>query len=432
MNPTILGFDTIAFWIVITGILVSVSGALLGNFLVLRRMSLLGDAISHAVLPGLAISFVIMKSRDPIFMLVGALVAGLVTVLLTEMIRKYAKVAEDSAMGVVFTSMFALGVVIISRVASQVDLDPGCVLYGILESAPIDTFSVAGFEMPRIVATMGMMTLAILLFITVFWKELKIVSFDPALATTLGINATVIHYLLMGMVAAFTVSAFEAVGSILVVAMLVVPAATAYLLTDRLWKMVIISAVVGILTALLGRWSAMELETSVAGMMAVSAGVLFTAAVFFSPSHGYLARILFQVRMGLRIVREDILGMLYRWREMSPENPMEILHAKKALGGGLVPWIAITQLRLQGKVNFSAGTVDLSDVGMQTGDKLIAGHRLWESYLNRHFNLPADHLHEPAHRMEHFIGPKMLDEIAKEVDYPDTDPHGRPIRHGNP
>ena len=425
---TVLGFDAIAFWIVATGVLVNVSGALLGNYLVLRKMSMLGDAISHAVLPGLAISFVVMQSRAPFPMLIGALIAGMVTVLLTELIRKYAKVAEDSAMGVVFTSLFALGVVIIARVASQVDLDPGCVLYGILESAAIDTVPLFGLEVPRITLTMGVTTAAIIAFVVVFWKELKIVSFDPALATTLGINASLVHYLLMGMVAAFTVAAFEAVGSILVVAMLVVPSATAYMLSDRLWRMALLAPAAGILAAFFGRWGALHWATSVAGMMAVAAGALFALAVLFGPRYGYLARLTYRTRVGLRIVREDMLAMLYRVNEISPGTAMPPEKIVAAVGGGLLARIALVQLRLQNKAAPSGEGLVLSPAGQLDGGTVVQGHRLWESYLAKHFALAEDHLHAPAHRMEHFLPAELTEQIAASMDHPKHDPHGRPIR----
>ena len=428
---TVLGFDAIAFWIVATGVLVSVSGALLGNFLVLRKMSLMGDAISRAVLPGMALSFVITQSRAPYAMMIGALLAGLVTVVLTELIRKYAAVAEDSAMGVVFTSMFAVGVVMIALVASQVDLDPGCVLYGILESAALDTVMIGNLDIPRVTLTMGGTLFFILVFVVVFWKELKIVSFDPHLATTLGINANVIHYLLMAMVAIYTVAAFEAVGSILVVAMLIVPSAAAYLLTDRMVRMVLFSVGIGVLTAFFGRWGALVYETPVAGMMAVVAGGFFLLAVLFAPRHGYLARLVFQARVGLRIVREDLAGMLFRWHELSPDDPMEIGEAVDAVGGGVLPRVALAQLQRQGKVLRRNGGVELSQRGLAEGMGIVRGHRLWESFLDRHFLLPKDHLHEPAHRIEHFLDERLKQGIASDMDHPKTDPHGKPIDSGD-
>ncbi len=424
---TIFGMEAIGFWIIVTGALVGVSGALLGNYLVLRRMSLIGDAISHAVLPGLAIAFAVSGSRHPLPMLLGAAAAGLLTVVLTDLICRFARVNEDAAIGVVFTGMFALGVVLISKVASQVDLDAGCVLYGILESVPLDTTPVLGLEIPVVTLNLGALALLVTGFVTLFWKELKLVSFDPGLATAIGIHAGLVHYLLMFMVAAFTVVAFEAVGSILVVAMLVVPSATAYLLSDRLKWMAILSVIAGILSAVLGRQLANHYETSVAGMMAVAAGGQLVLAVLFSPRYGYLARRVFRLRMALRITREDILALLYRLHERAPERPTPMTQVWEALGTGALPRTALFLSRRLGQVQRSGAELHLTPAGMAAGSKLIQKHRLWESWLSKHTTLADDHLHAPAHRMEHFIDQGLLDKVAADAEHPALDPHGKPI-----
>lgn len=423
----VFGMDFIGFWIVITGALVGISGALLGNYLVLRKMALIGDAISHAVLPGLAIAFAVSQSRHPLPMLAGAVAAGLLTVVLTDIIHRFARVNEDAAIGVVFTAMFALGVVLISRFASQVDLDAGCVLYGILESVPLDTTIVLGVEIPLVTLNLACLTLVILLFVTLLWKELKLVSFDPALATSLGLHAHIVHYLLMFLVAAFTVVAFEAVGSILVVAMLVVPSATAYLLTDRLKWMAILSSIVGVLSAAMGRELANIYETSVAGMMAVSAGALFVLAVFFSPRYGYLSRRLARLKMAFRIASEDILALLYRVQERTPQRGMPRIKIQSALGKGVVPAIALFLATRVGNIIKNETGFILTAKGSAKGATLVQKHRLWESWLAKHTILAEDHLHGSAHRVEHFIDEQLMDRVFKEADNPQVDPHGKPI-----
>ncbi|MCA9021171.1 MAG: metal ABC transporter permease, partial [Planctomycetaceae bacterium] len=169
-------------WIIVAGILCSVATALLGNFLVLRKMSMLGDAITHAILPGLAAAFFISESRSSLPMFVGAVIAGILTALFTEWIRGFGKVDEGASMGVVFTSLFALGLVMIVQAADHVDLDPGCVLYGAIELTPLDTVLINGWEIPRVVVVLSIVLLINLLFVVCFLKELKLSSFDPALA----------------------------------------------------------------------------------------------------------------------------------------------------------------------------------------------------------------------------------------------------------
>ena len=310
-------------WIVVAGVLSAVSCALLGNFLVLRRLSMMGDAISHAVLPGLAVAFLITNSRGSVPMFIGAAAVGVLTAVLTQWIHSFGRVETSASMGVVFTVLFAIGLMLIVRAADHVDLDPGCVLYGAIELTPLDMIDFASFEAPRAMVTLASMLIVDLLFVVFFYKELKISSFDPQLATTLGINAQLMHYLLMMLVAATSVAAFESVGSILVIAMLIVPAAAAHLLTDRLNVMIILSAVIAIACAVLGHAAAITVpswfgyrDTSTAGMMAVVAGLIFGLVGVAAPRHGVLSKMIRRTLLSIRIVQEDVLGFLYRLEEL--------------------------------------------------------------------------------------------------------------------
>ncbi len=277
-------------WIVVAGVLCAGACALVGCFLVLRRMSMMGDAISHAVLPGLAVAFLLTGSRASLPMFLGAAVAGVLTAMFTEWIRGAGKVDEGASMGVVFTALFALGLLLVVQAADHVDLDPGCVLYGAIELTPLDTVQLGGHDIPRVVLTLGAAFVLNLTCVLLLYKELKISSFDPALATTLGINARLMHYLLMTLVAITAVAAFESVGNILVVAMLIVPAATAHLLTDRLSVMIGLAMLFGALSAVLGHLGAIAVpaafgyeSTNTAGMMALTSGLLFALAVVLGP-----------------------------------------------------------------------------------------------------------------------------------------------------
>ncbi len=295
-----LHWTSLDTWITATGVLAAVACALPGCFLVLRRMSMMGDAISHAVLPGLAAAFLVTGSRASLPMFIGAVVCGIVTALGTEWVRRRGRVDHGAAMGVVFTSLFALGLVLIVRGADKVDLDPGCVLYGAIELTPLHTIAVAGLELPRAFVQLGVVALLNLAVIALFYKELKITSFDPEHADALGISSARMHELLMVLTAVTAVAAFESVGSILVVAMLIVPAATAHLLTDRLAGMLAAAAVIAALAAGGGHLAAITLpqligydDTNTAGMMAVVAGALLVGAIVFGPRRGL-------VRMALR------------------------------------------------------------------------------------------------------------------------------------
>ncbi|HUG13106.1 MAG TPA: metal ABC transporter permease [Opitutaceae bacterium] len=281
-------------WILLMGFLVTAACGLVGNYLILRRMALMGDAVSHSVLPGLVIAFLLTQSRGTLAMFAGALAAGAATTLLVEAIHRRSRVKQDSAIGITFTTLFAIGVVLISVYAQQVDLDAECVLYGEIAFVPLEPFAtIGGVEVaPPSVLRMGGVLLAVVALVIVFYKELLVSSFDPGLAASLGINPTVMHYSLMAMLSIVIVSAFEAVGAILVVAMLILPGATAFLLTHRLWKAMVLSVAHAAVSALLGIHLAVWLDCSVAAAMVVMGSVLFGLAWVFAPEGGLIARAL--------------------------------------------------------------------------------------------------------------------------------------------
>jgi manganese/zinc/iron transport system permease protein len=283
-----------AAWVMLTGSLVGISCGVIGCFLIIRKMAMLGDAISHSVLLGIVSAFLISNSFDSIAMLVGATIAGILTAFLVQLFHQ-SGVQSDAAIGVVFTSLFAFGVILVSVFAKKVHLDLEHVLYGEIAYVPWDTIVIWGAELgPKAVWLIGGVLFFSLTVIGMIYKEIKICSFDSQLAVAVGIPVMFIHYVLMGLVSLTTVASFESVGAILVVAMLIVPGATAYLLTDRLSVMLGISALVGVLSSVLGYGLATLLDASIAGAMATVAGILFALAFLFSPTHGLLFKRLAQ------------------------------------------------------------------------------------------------------------------------------------------
>lgn len=280
------------FYIILTASLVSTSCALLGCYLVLRKMAMVGDAISHAVLPGIVIAFLLSGSRDSVTMLLGAGIIGILTTFLIEFFHKKARLQTDASIGVTFTWLFAMGVVLISVFAGKVDLDQDCVLYGEIAYVPLDLVIGADGLIwgPKAMYVMGAVLIFLILFITVGYKELYLTTFDPAYASAIGVSTALWHYLLMGAVSATTVASFESVGAILVVALLIGPAATAYLLTDNFRYMLLLASLVGILTSITGYYLAAWLDGSIAGAIASMCGVLFFVAFIFSPRHGLFFR----------------------------------------------------------------------------------------------------------------------------------------------
>jgi len=425
----------------------SVACGLMGNFLVLRRLSLMGDAIAHAVLPGIVLAFLVMmalgrpdQARHPLVMTLGAAASGVVTVLLVETIRRLGRVETGAAMGVAFSIMFALGVLMLEQAAAhQTDLDAECVLYGQLETIfwfpPRQTADLLTFgalsQAPRQVWTLALAAGGVILLVTLFYKELRIAAFDPALATTLGFSARLLHYAQMTVVAVAAVAAFEAVGSILVIALIICPAACARLLTDRLLSQLLVSVAVAVGASVAGYtlgahaplWLGAEHSLNAAGSVAVTLGAALTLAIIAAPRHGVVARRLRLFRLAVEVAREDALGLLHRAEEQGLGGlPRVALLA--TLDAGLAGRLGLRGAVRRGLVSIRNGECRLTDAGRDAARSLVRRHRLWETYLVEHGARP-DHVHGPAERLEHARG--AGDRAIEPTIDADHDPHGRPI-----
>ena len=277
--------------IIILACLVAVTCALPGVFLVLRKVSLMSDAISHAILLGIVGAFFITKNLNSPLLVVGATLTGILTVSLTELVINTRKLKEDAAIGLVFPVLFSLGVILINLYATNVHIDTDCVLLGEIAFAPFNRMTISGQDWgPVGFWTTGGALLLNALFIGIFYKELKIATFDAGLAAALGFIPGLLHYALMTIVSVTCVASFETVGSILVVALMIAPPAAAYLLTNSLSRMLSLSALIGVASAISGYFFAYHFDTSIAGAMATMSGVIFLGVWLFAPERGLLAR----------------------------------------------------------------------------------------------------------------------------------------------
>ncbi len=271
------------FWIILTGALVAINCGLLGAFLILRKMAMVGDAISHAVLPGIVIAYLVADSRNAVIMLIGAAGFGLLTTFLIEWFYKRARIQADASIGITFTWLFAIGVILVSAFTGNVDLDQECVLYGDIAYVPFDLLfwnDQAYGPTPTWLLSGNLLLILAALFIG--YRGFFITSFDPAFASGLGVRTGAWHYALMGAVSLTVVLSFNVVGAILVVAFLVVPPAAAYLLSKKLTSMLWLSAGFGILSAVLGFYLAVWWQASISGSMAVAAGIIFILVFILS------------------------------------------------------------------------------------------------------------------------------------------------------
>jgi manganese/zinc/iron transport system permease protein len=291
--------------IILTAGLVATATGLLGPFLVLRRVALMSDAVSHAVLPGIVVVWLVLHTRAPLAVILGAGVFAVVCVLAIDALRATRLVASDAAIALVFPALFALGVLGITRFASGIHLDLDSTIYGEIAFAPFDTVVLGGFEVARSIVLLSAVALVNLALVVLLWKEYKATTFDPEFSRTIGISPRLLSRLLLIAVAVTAVTAFESVGAILVVTMLIVPAAAAHLLTDRLWAMVVLAVAIGWLSAAAGHATALRFDASIAGAMGLVAAACFAAALVASPRYGLVARAV-QRRSRRRAVRRAL------------------------------------------------------------------------------------------------------------------------------
>lgn len=270
--------------------LVAIACAIPGTFLVLRKMAMISDAISHSILPGIVIGFFITQDLNSPMLILLAALTGVLTVVLVEKIQQTKLVKEDTAIGLVFPALFSIGVIMIAKYANDVHLDIDAVLLGELAFTPFDRIYHEGMDLgPKSLWVIGIILLVTLMLLFAFYKELKISTFDAGIATSLGFSPAIIHYGLMSVASVTTVGAFDAVGAILVVALMIAPAASAYLLTTNLVKMIVLACFFGVFSAIAGYWAANYLDASIAGSIATMLGVVFLIVYLFAPSKGLIA-----------------------------------------------------------------------------------------------------------------------------------------------
>ncbi len=285
-------FDSIPAMILLTGALVGSSAALLGSFLVLRGNSMLTDAISHSIVFGIILVWLLTREIAGPVQVIGAALTGILTVVLTELLARSKLVRMDAAIGLVFPALFAAGVLLISLHARDVHIHVESVLLGEIGFVWLNTVTLGGHVIPVSVVTLAIVLAVNLGFVLAFWKELKLASFDPGLAAALGFLPGALHYALLSLTSITAVASFEAVGAVLFIAFVIVPPATAYLLTRRLWLMVLIAIALALAACVAGYLLAERLDVSIGGMMASMTGVWFALALLFAPERGLVAQAL--------------------------------------------------------------------------------------------------------------------------------------------
>jgi len=429
------------------GCLIAMVSGVVGCLVVLRRMAFLGDALSHAMIAGVAGGYLFMKvlfgveAHAPA-MLVGSLIAAVLTVMCIGFVARVARVKEDTAIGVMYTGVFAGGVVLVSVFKHVIHIDLMHFIMG-------DVLAIATADLWAAALAWSVVTSAIILFFRAF----QLTSFDPVMAAALGFPVVLIDYALTVCVSLVVVSAVSMVGVILVVGLLITPAATAYLLSDRLELMMVLAALFGVSSVVLGLYVSVWLDTAGGGAVMLVCTLQFLLVLVLAPKYGMLARRLRLARMVPLQLAEDILIELLKAEDATgspdapgipgtpgahaaPLTPEQLAtaiaahprdaHSRDAHARAMPPRTAMRRMAGQGLLLLDNGQVRLTEAGRTEATRIRRAHRLWESWLD-HLGEPADALHQKAQALEHVHSPEALDYLDDMLLHPDTDPHGEPI-----
>ncbi len=395
--------------------MVGIMCGVLGCFIVLRNMALIGDALAHAILPGVVFAFMLVGYSVFGFFL-GSAIAGLIAAVVMTWIQQNSNTKNDAAIGIVFTAMFSIGVMGISKISKSdgVHLDMKDFLFG----------NVLGVSDQDLYLTTAV-TVFVLGSIAVFYRYLFATTFQPVIAKTMGISVEMVHYFLMLLLSFAVVASLRTVGIILVVAMLITPASTALLLSNRLQNVLGISALVGLVSSILGLLLAIQFNTTPGPAMVVVATSLYLLAVFFAPKQGLVFRYFQRRSLLKKIRREDILKQSLRLNEQGTITKTALLEKLGLTSASLES--GLQDLLKKEFLLTTNGGYDLTEPGKQAADKLVRAHRLWETYLVQQMGLTEEQIHEDAEKYEHLLTDEILDNVDEHLGFPTTDPHGSPI-----
>ncbi len=388
---------------------------LLGCFIVLRNMSLIGDALSHAILPGIVVAFILFGYSTFAFF-TGSVVAGIISAILITWLQRNIRVKNDAAIGIIFTFMFSLGIIGISWLSHHqgVHLDLKDFLFG----------NVLAVDQTDVWLTLTMVFLVSAILI-IFYRPLFVTSFQATLSNTLGINANFIHYLTMLLLSLSVVASLRSVGVILVVAMLITPASAALLISNRLPKVLLTSALLGMISAMTGLLLSISFDFPPGPSMAVVTTMIYLFIMLFAPQRGLVSKWRIKRSHEMRIVIEDILKILLKGTTEESNNIQRI--GEKTVHSSKVLKQYLQKMRALGLVNIVHDSISLTENGKIRADQLLRAHRLWEVYLVEELGLAKDQIHEEAEKFEHSLTDEEILEMDKSLGYPAHDPHGSPI-----
>lgn len=398
------------------GSIVAVVCAVAGCLVILQRMAFLGDALSHAMIAGVGAGYLFMKVFFGIeaaagAMLIGSLIAAMLTVFMIGFVAKVSRIKEDTSIGIMYTGIFAAGVVLVSVFSKYIHIDIMHFIMG-------DILGISDTDM----IVSSIVSASVLSVIILFFRYFKLTSFDPVMAASIGVPVLLFKYLFTGCVSLIVVSAVSMVGVILVVGLLITPAATAYLLTDRLEKMMALAAIFGFTSILGGLYLSLWMNSSGGGAIMLFATAQFLTVLIFAPRYGMLADIMKKRKAVPQQLSEDIIASLFKSSGNVALSTLTgyVNTGKKTMSN------ALSQLTSDGYILVGAEGITLTEKGKTEALRLKKAHRVWETYLH-YMGVPDDKLHEQAHVLEHYNDAEAIEYIYEKMGYPATDPHGAKI-----
>ena len=399
----------------IGGSIVAIVAGVVGCLVVLKRMAFLGDALSHAMIAGVAGGYLVMKllfgaeAHAP-GMLLGSLIAAIATVALISFVSRISRVKEDTAIGIMYTGIFALGVVVVSIFRHYIHIDLMHFIMGDILGVADSDLWVSAF----VAAT-------VLTILILFFRHFQLATFDPIMAASIGLPVLLIDYVLTTCVSLVVVSAVSMVGVILVVGLLITPAATAYLLCDRLDRMMWLAALFGVTSVVGGLYLCVWLDSAGGGAIMLFCTLQFLVVLAVAPKYGLFARWLRLRNLVPQQVIEDILTTILRYKKTTPlEIVQQYVHSAKEITK------ALQRMTQDGLIISNDNGYNLTKNGEKEANKVLRAHRLWEAYLEK-IGTPEEQLHPTAHRLEHISDQKTVDYLDEKLGTPEHDPHGQTI-----
>jgi manganese/zinc/iron transport system permease protein len=406
-------------FVAIGSVLLTASSAIVGSFTFLNKKSLVGDAIAHAVLPGICLGFILSGTKNPVFLIGGAFITGWISLVLVEYITSKTRIKEDTAIGLILSVFFGIGILLLTVIqksgnAAQSGLDH--FLFG-------KAASLVGEDL----YTFASVAIVLLIAVFLFFKEFTLLAFDKDYARTIGLPVKRLELVLTSLIVLAVVIGIQAVGVVLMAAILITPAAAARFWTDKVRVMILLASLFGAISGLAGAYISYTAPAMPTGpWIVIVISMIAFVSFFFAPGRGVISRLVRQYSIRRTINDENVLKALYHLGEENKNffiqrYPDEIIRRRKFEKENLMK--VLSRLKSQGYVDTSGNLWGLTEEGKTRGKRVVKIHRLWEMYLTTQLHIAPDHVHEDADTIEHLLTPELEAELERTLNYPKQDPH---------